>query len=56
MDHLKRLGLYSLLEYFRSGGSVEKVPTTFRAHVDAYSRGLKNHSCEFWRESDGANR
>lgn len=55
-DHLKRLGLHSLLEYFRNGGRAEKVPTTFRARVDAYSRGLNNHSCEFWRESDGANR
>jgi hypothetical protein len=55
-DHLRRLGLHSLLEYFRNGGSAEKVPKTFQARVDVYSRDLNNRSCEFWRESDSTKR
>lgn len=40
--------LYSLRDYFEDGGDGAKIPETYKATVDAYSRGLNNHSTKFW--------
>ncbi|MFC3815045.1 hypothetical protein [Lysobacter sp. GCM10012299] len=47
-EHLMRLALYSVKEYFRDGGSALAIPTTFRAKVDAHTRRLNNFSARFW--------
>ncbi len=45
-----RGALYSVRDYFRQGGDGAKIPESFRATVDSYSRGLNNYSTQFWRE------
>lgn len=47
-EHLKRLGLHSVKEYFKTGHDGAKIPKTFQAIIDPYSRGLNNHSAQFW--------
>lgn len=47
-EHLMRLGLQSMREFFRSGGDAAAIPATFRAQPDARSRGLNNFSANFW--------
>lgn len=49
-EHLMRLALYSVREYFRQGGDGDKIPETFQAKPDSYTRGLNNHSADFWRQ------
>jgi hypothetical protein len=49
-EHLMRGALYSVRDYFRQGGDGEKVPESYRATVDSYSRDLNNFSTQFWRE------
>jgi len=49
-EHLMRGALYSVRDYFRQGGDGAKIPESFRATVDSYSRGLNNYSTQFWRE------
>jgi hypothetical protein len=47
-EHLWKLGLHALREYFRAGGDGALVPQKFQAKVDSYSRGLNNQSADFW--------
>lgn len=49
-EHLMRGALYSVRDYFKEGGDGDKIPETFQATVDAYSRGLNNYSTQFWRQ------
>lgn len=49
-EHLKRSALYSVRDFFRAGGDGAEIPKTFKAVVDAHTRGLNNHSTKFWRE------
>lgn len=47
-EQLTRGALYSVRDYFRDGGDGAAIPETFKARVDAHSRGLNNHSTRFW--------
>ncbi|NHF68002.1 hypothetical protein [Xanthomonas hortorum] len=47
-EHLMKLGLYSLRDYFKGGGDGSKIPKSFQAKTDSYSRGLNNFSAKFW--------
>ena len=47
-DHLRRLGLQSLKEFFQSGGTAMSVPESFQAKADSRTRGLNNFSAKFW--------
>lgn len=49
-EHLMRGALYSVRDYFKEGGDGDKIPETFQATVDSYSRGLNNYSTQFWRQ------
>lgn len=49
-EHLVTGALYSVRDYFRDGGDVDKIPDTFQATIDPHSRGLNNHSTQFWRQ------
>lgn len=49
-EHLVRLSLYSVRDYFRSGGDGAAIPETFRVKVDPYRKNLNNFSADFWRE------
>ncbi|MBP2233388.1 hypothetical protein J2847_006726 [Azospirillum agricola] len=49
-EHLMSLALYSVRDYFRQGGDGGKIPETFQAKPDSYTRGLNNHSADFWRQ------
>jgi len=46
-EHLMRLALHSVRDFFRKGGKAEDIPKTFRAKVD-WSHGLNNLSANFW--------
>jgi len=46
-EHLTRLGLHSVREYFRACGNGAAIPQTFQAKVDPYSRRLDNFSAQF---------
>ena len=47
-DHLRRLGLESLKDFFRSGGEAGAVPKAFRVKTGSHGRGLNNYSADFW--------
>lgn len=47
-DHLRRLALHSVKEYFQKGGDGSKIPRTFTAKQGAYGGGLNNFSASFW--------
>lgn len=47
-EHLMRLGLQSLKEFFREGGKASVVPKSFTVKVDARGE-LNNLSADFWR-------
>ncbi|MFK3648019.1 hypothetical protein ACI2IY_06215 [Lysobacter enzymogenes] len=47
-QHLMRLGLHSVKEYFREGRNAAAIPPTFRATTDPYTRTLNNFSARFW--------
>jgi hypothetical protein len=49
-EHLMKGALYSVRGYFREGGDGDKIPETFQATVESYSRGLNNDSTQFWRQ------
>ena len=50
-EHLMRLGLESVKEYFVQGGDGDTIPHTYEAKVDPRTRGLNNFSADFWRLS-----
>lgn len=47
-EHLMRLGLHSVIQFFREGGNATAIPETFPAKADPYSRELNNFSTRFW--------
>ncbi|ALX95973.1 hypothetical protein [Serratia fonticola] len=47
-DDLKGLGLYAVKKYFKAGHDGAKIPQTFQAIPDSYTRGLNNLSTQFW--------
>ncbi|HHQ6601116.1 TPA: hypothetical protein ACSTLW_001932 [Serratia fonticola] len=47
-DYLKGLGLHSVKKYFKAGLDGTKIPQTFKAVLDPYTRGLNNYSAQFW--------
>lgn len=47
-EHLMRLGVQSVREYFREGGNGAAIPQTFQAKTDSYTCGLNNFSAQFW--------
>lgn len=49
-EHLIRLCLESVKEYFREGGDGATIPQTYQAKVDPRTRELNNFSAEFWRQ------
>lgn len=49
-EDLMRGALYSVRDFFRDGGDGATIPDTFKAVVDAHSRGLNNYSTQFWRQ------
>ncbi|MFY1664322.1 hypothetical protein [Pseudomonas sp. Pseu.R1] len=49
-DHLRRLALHSVKEYFQKGGDGSKIPQTFQAKQDTYGGGLNNFSASFWND------
>lgn len=52
--HLMQGALYSVRDYFREGRDGAKIPETFQATVDSYSRGLNNYSTRFWHQQPGS--
>lgn len=50
-EHLMRLALYSVRDFFKEGGDGSAIPSSFKAKVDGYSGGLNNHSTDFWKET-----
>lgn len=50
-DHLRLSALYSVREYLSSGRDRSAIPETFKAITDSHSRGLNNHSTQFWRKT-----
>lgn len=53
-EHLVRLVLHSLKEYFRNGGDGASIPRTFKAKVDPHTQYLNNFSANFWEDQPGA--
>lgn len=53
-EHLVRLVLHSLKEYFRNGGDGSSIPKTFKAKVDPHTHYLNNFSANFWEDQPGA--
>lgn len=47
-EHLVRLGLHSIKEYFRRGIDGTAIPKEFQARTDPSTRGLNNFSTQFW--------
>lgn len=48
-DHLRKLALWSVRDYFRDGGVASDIPKVFPVRLDRYSKRLDNHSAEFWK-------
>lgn len=46
-EYLKGLGLQSVRDHFRRGGSGTAIPKTFQAKTDSHSQGLNNFSADF---------
>ncbi|KMY00146.1 hypothetical protein V476_02875 [Pseudomonas syringae KCTC 12500] len=47
-DHLRRLALHSVKDFFKQGGSGYDIPAQFNAKLSTYGGGLNNHSLRFW--------
>ena len=47
-EHLMRLALHSLKDYFRKGGDAAAVPKSFKAKLDTHTHRLNNFSAQFW--------
>ena len=48
-EHLTKLTLYSIRDYFREGGDGSAIPKEFVAVTDAEGY-LNNYSVNFWRK------
>lgn len=46
-EYLRDLGLQSVRDHFRRGGSGASIPQTFQAKPDSHSQGLNNFSAQF---------
>lgn len=46
-EYLKGLGLQSVRDHFRRGGSGSAIPQTLQAKTDPHSQGLNNFSAQF---------
>ena len=46
-EHLKKMVLHSVKDYFRAGGNGAAIPVTFKVTTD-YRGDLNNRSAEFW--------
>jgi len=46
-EYLKGLGLQSVRDHFRRGGSGAAIPQTVQATVDSHTQGLNNFSAQF---------
>lgn len=56
-EHLMRLGLWAVRDYFEAGRDGGQIPDSFEAVTDSQSRGLNNFSCDFWgRRESGPSR
>ncbi len=53
-EHLVKLVLHSLKEYFRNGGDAATIPKAFAAKVDPHTQHLNNFSAKFWEDQPGA--
>lgn len=53
-EHLMRLALYSVRDFFRKGGDGNLVPKAFQAKLDPHTRGLNNFSAQFWVDQPSA--
>ncbi|MCF3947341.1 hypothetical protein [Acidiphilium iwatense] len=49
-EHLMRIALCSVRDYFREGGDGGRIPEIFQAMVDPHTRELNNYSAQFWRQ------
>ena len=49
-EHLMRLALFSVKDYFRDRGDGSKIPSSFRAVTNQHAPELNNHSANFWQE------
>lgn len=47
-DHLRRLALHSVKDFFKQGGSGDDIPAQFNAKPGSCGGGLNNHSLRFW--------
>ena len=47
-DHLRKLSLWSVRDYFREGRFADDIPKVFPVRLDSYSKQLNNHSTKFW--------
>lgn len=50
-DHMRRLALFSVRDFFQIGGDGADIPETFPAVAERGS--LNNHSLQFWRAKNG---
>lgn len=53
-DHLRRLSLYAVAEYFRSGHDGAAIPPTYQVKTDPFDHQLNNYSCRFWQDTPPA--
>lgn len=49
-EHLMKVALCSVRDYFREGGDGDRIPEIFQAIVDPDTRGLNNYSAQFWHQ------
>lgn len=49
-EHLMRIAICSVRDYFREGGDGGKIPEIFQAMADPHTRGLNNYSAQFWHQ------
>jgi len=47
-EHLVRLSLFSVRDFFRNGGNGGEIPETFQVRKDPFAGGLNNFSAKFW--------
>jgi len=53
-QHLMRLALCSVRDFFREGGDGSNIPEKFQVVPDERSGGLNNYSAIFWKRTSRA--
>lgn len=53
-ERLKMQALFSMREFFRTGGDGDAVPEVFVVRPSVYGGGLNNFSCNFWQPERSA--